>query len=180
MGDTELGKTMVNRILRYDQAFYAQFSSAGKAFSVYIAYWQPGKIDIRGVNAHTPDTCWVQSGWDTRMHQSGFTGPQGNAELLAGEYRCYENNGTIQYVAFWHLLGGQAIPMWRNGFPKPAFMWKIFKGNVRMLSAEQYFIRISSPQPLEEMWNEPIFQDMLHALTSTGLIAQHAPNPAAP
>jgi hypothetical protein len=169
LGPNELSEQIVNKILRFDDAAFLQFRNGSRDFAVYIAYWGPGKADMRTVNAHTPDTCWVNSGWQTREKRSGFTGFGLSASLPSGEYRCYSNQGTVQYVAFWHMLAGRPVKMWRNGFPTLDFMWSVFRGNRETLSGEQYFIRISSSRSLEEIWSDPAFAELLDRLGATGL-----------
>lgn len=173
LSNTELGQAAVEKILRYDAVGYHRFRSGDREFAVYLVYWEPGKVDLRAVNAHTPDTCWVQSGWETRLKRSAYTGQDPADGLQAGEYRCYANSGVTQYVAFWHLLGGEAVPMWRNGFPRPGFMWRLFTRDRAKLGAEQYFIRVSSSVPFEEIWTEPAFQRAMGVLRDAGL-REHA------
>lgn len=174
LGPNELTEQLVSRILRFDDATFLQFRNGTREFAVYIAYWRPGKADIRVVNAHTPDTCWVNSGWKTEEKRSGFSGFGTVASLPTGEYRCYSNQGTVQYVAFWHMLAGRPVKMWRNGFPTLDFMWSVFRGNREALSGEQYFIRISSPRDLSEVWHDPAFIEMLRRLGQTGLTSDVA------
>lgn len=171
LGATELSQKIVERTLRFDDAAFLVFRNGPKDFALYLAYWKPGKVDLREVNAHTPDTCWMNSGWSISRKESEFAGLAQGPRLLPGEWRCYaQPDGAKQYVAFWHVLGGQPVPMWRNGFPKFGFMWSIFQGDRSLLSSEQYFIRISSTRPLEEVWNEPAFREVLRQLEVTGLL----------
>lgn len=176
LGPTEFSQQLVSQILRFDEVAFLQFRNGTREFSVYIAYWGPGKADLRTVNAHTPDTCWVNSGWQTKEKRSGFTGFGPASALPTGEYRCYSNQGTLQHVAFWHMLAGRPVKMWRNGFPTPDFMWSVFRGNREALSGEQYFIRITSPRDLSEMWDDPVFIEMLRRLGKTGLASNAAPS----
>jgi hypothetical protein len=37
---------------------------------------------------------------------------------------------------------------------------------------EQYFIRLSSPEPLEQLWSEPAFEEVIARLVRLGLTAQ--------
>lgn len=172
LAETEFSRDIVAKSLRYDEYAYLHFASATRSFSVYVAYWKPGKVEIREVNTHTPDTCWVNSGWSTRWRQGGFAGAGPTAELQPGQYRCYENGGVVQYVAFWHLIGGESVPMWRNGMPLPSFMWRLLVSERRLLRAEQYFVRIASPSPLAEIWTEDAFQKVLTTLKAAGLAAK--------
>lgn len=174
LGATEFSQQLVSKILQFDDAVFLHYRKGGHDFAVYVAYWGPGKADMRTVNAHTPDTCWVNSGWQTQEKRSGFTGFGTAADLPTGEYRCYSNQGVVQYVAFWHLLAGRPVKMWRNGFPTLDFMWSVFRGNREALSGEQYFIRISCRQTLEEVWSDPAFAGMLQCLANSGLSSRAA------
>lgn len=174
LGPNEFSQQLVGQILRFDDAAFLHFQSGNRDFAVYVAYWEPGKADMRTVNAHTPDTCWVNSGWQTKERRSGFDGFGVGASLAAGEYRCYTNEGTTQYVAFWHLLAGRPVKMWRNGFPTLDFMWTLFQGDRKALGGEQYFIRISSTQALENFWSDPVFTGVLQCLAKAGLVTDVA------
>lgn len=171
LSDSELGRAMVERTLRYDDATFLIFSKGSQSFGVFVAHWRPGKADLREVNAHTPDTCWLNTGWRVREKRGEFTGFDGQV-LQSGQWRCFDqDSGALQYVAFWHLLGGEPVLMWRNGFPQLKFMWRIFWKDLGLLAREQYFIRISSPQPLEAIWRDPAMQGVLEILSPSGLKA---------
>ena len=53
----------VKELLNYDDAVYVVYSKGGETVSVYIAYWQPGKMSYRLIAGHAPDICWINSGW---------------------------------------------------------------------------------------------------------------------
>lgn len=164
LGETELGRALVEKTLQFDEAMFLHFQSPQREFAVYAAFWKPGKVELRAVNAHTPDTCWVNSGWSTVRSRHGYTGENGRTLLVPGEYRCYTNQGALQHVAFWHLVGGRPVPMWRNGFPLFSYMWEIFVGDRGQLASEQVFIRISSPQDFETLWQDPVFRRVIALL----------------
>lgn len=175
LSDSELGRSMVERILRYDDATFLVFSKGTQSFGVFVAHWRPGKADLREVNAHTPDTCWLNTGWRVREKRGEFTG-FGAQPLQSGQWRCFgQESGALQYVAFWHLLGGEPVLMWRNGFPQLKFMWRVFWKDIGMLGREQYFVRISSSQPLETLWQEPALQGVLQIMAPSGLTVSVSP-----
>lgn len=175
LGETEVARDAVARILRFDQAFVLNYRKAGLDFSLYLAYWRPGAANMRTVGAHTPDTCWVLSGWNTIERQSDFTGFQGGMQAVPGEYRCFSQQGEIQHVAFWYLIGRQVVPIWRNGLPTPRHLWKMLTIQPELLDGEQLFVRLSSPRPIEEIWNDPALQQLLAILGPAGLIPHSPP-----
>lgn len=174
LGASEVDRNLVLKTLRYDDATFLVFTKGRVNFALFMAHWQPGKVDLREVNAHTPDTCWMNTGWRIKEKRGEFTGFAAE-KLLPGQWRCYaQESGAVQYVSFWHLVGGEPVLMWRNGFPKLEFMWRVFWKDIGLLGREQYFIRISSTLPLEEIWEDPTFREVLRILGPSGLAARSA------
>jgi hypothetical protein len=116
----------------------------------------------RLVAAHTPDVCWVGSGWEKRVAQrlelfpmpapAQSTNPSSNADILMippGEARAFTLNGTTEHVWFWHLVG-QESKSYGTGAQPPwhAAITDLFRKGFNQRE-EQFFIRISSPKPLE-------------------------------
>ncbi|ACB76727.1 hypothetical protein Oter_3450 [Opitutus terrae PB90-1] len=170
LSETELGSEMVSRTLRYDDFTYLHFRNGPAEFTIYVAYWSAGKVDLRTVNAHTPDTCWGTNGWTATEARDNFRGFTPGTRTAAGQLRSFVNGGTMQHVAFWHLLDGRAVEMWRYGFPKLTFMWRLFGKEHRSLGGEQFFVRIASSRPLSEIWSEPALQGVFERLQPSGLV----------
>lgn len=168
LGATEGERQAVEKTLQFDDAIFLRLRHGMEDVGVYVAYWGPGKGDLRSVGMHTPDTCWVRAGWEPIMRESDFRGEAGG-QLPPGQYRSFAMNGTIQYVVFWHMLHGESVPLWRNGFPSLPFLLRKVGSDLRHLSGEQYFIRISSPRPLTDQWDSPGLQKVLSILAETGL-----------
>lgn len=170
MSETELGREVVSRTLRYDDCTYLRFRSQSTEFSVFVAYWASGKVDLRTVNSHTPDTCWRNNGWTATEAHDDFRGFSPGPRTVAGQLRTFVNGEIKQHVAFWHLLDGRAVEMWRYGFPKLTFMWRLFGKEHEALAGEQLFVRIASARPLSEIWNEPAMAGLFERLQPSGFL----------
>jgi hypothetical protein len=76
MEDVPLAQTeeLVNTVegrLRFDDVISRLYTSGSNQVGVYIAYWEPGKVPVRMVGVHTPDTCW--SAWLGAMILTSLT-----------------------------------------------------------------------------------------------------------
>lgn len=71
IADTPEVQAKVNELLNYDDAVYAVYTKGTERVSIYIAYWTPGKMSQRLIAGHTPDVCWVGSGWKILQAESG-------------------------------------------------------------------------------------------------------------
>lgn len=169
LGPTELVDEKAREVLQFDEMAYLHFRRGDREFTLYLAYWKPGKADLRTVNSHTPDSCWVNSGWVEQERRSGFTGAGDARPLPPGEYRCFTHNNVRQYVVFWHLLAGRPVPLAERGMPQLGYLLDLLRGEAKGLGGEQYFVRIASPRPLEEIWSDPKFQDVLRVLAPIGI-----------
>ncbi len=164
IADTPEMQKAIGEILNYDDGVFADYTRGSNRLSVYIAYWTPGKMQHRQVASHTPDVCWVNAGWTCK--ESGGT----SYELLAPSYRfppaearTFVTNGTTEYVWFWHLVGGKSKSYSTEGLPPwyASFADVLETGfNQR---EEQFFIRLSSPQPLDN----PILATALEPVLQT-------------
>ena len=63
LGATEHDSSRVKDILEYSDYVYRIYRKSGVEIGVYVAYWKPGEISVVSAGTHTPDNCWVQSGW---------------------------------------------------------------------------------------------------------------------
>jgi hypothetical protein len=175
LGSTEAYTNLVKDTLSYDDVLQLRYGHGDRGFLLYVAYWRAGKVDLRTVGGHTPDSCWVYSGWEIAERQSGKPVYASPGLLAPGEYRCYTYQGVKQYVAFWHLLGGRPVAMWEKGMPTPGYLWQLLNGSRLGMGGEQYFIRISSARPLKEFWDDPVLQQILAFLGPSGLLTQSDP-----
>jgi len=166
VADTPEIRAKVDELLDFDDAVFANYTFGPDRFSVYIAYWQPGKARYRDVAGHTPDTCWVSAGWETR-YARGIDEIEISDELVLkhGEYRVMTRHGSKEHVLFWHIVGGKS-EFFANGWPPPWYdaLRDLFRMGTRM-RAEQYFVRISSNRALDAWSNMPVYKELVANLT---------------
>jgi hypothetical protein len=180
----------VGEILNYDDGVFADYTRGPARLTVYIAYWTPGKMQHRQVASHTPDVCWVGAGWQCTARgqvryalttdggeQRSYVGRQMSAVrpqpsalspqpsvLPPAETRTFTVKNTTEYVWFWHLVGGVpksygtgSLPPWYASFAD------ILEKGLQQRE-EQFFIRLSSPQPLDDPAVQPALDAVLRAL----------------
>lgn len=170
LGPNEFASDRAERILRFDEFLYREFTRDDVEFSVYIAHWGKGRMPIREVNTHNPDRCWTENGWAcTDMIFNKDVELLGK-EFQPAEWRIFEDvEGREVFVMFWHLVEGEVYDFGErfNAIPHPSrWVQDVFHQAFRG-SPEQYFIRITANVPLEEIWyEEPVVKVMegLHRL----------------
>jgi hypothetical protein len=163
IADTPEMQKAVGEILNFDDGVFVDYTRGADRLSVYIAYWTPGKMSHRLVAGHTPDVCWVGAGWVCTERSTAS--PQVSGLLLhPAETRTFTAQGTTEYVWFWHLVGGQpksygtgAKPPWH------ASLQDMLKKGLNQRE-EQFFIRLSSAQPLDSPALAPVFETVLRTL----------------
>ena len=169
LAETEEARNTVERRLNFDDYVSRIYRSGELEVGVYIAYWEPGTTAVRMVGVHTPDTCWVQNGWTCTDRESGVLKDVGNGYLKPGEFGIYQIRDHVQHVLFWHLVGKQVYGYEQqdihNVFAPLQDMMQ-FGLNQRQ---EQYFIRVSSNRPFEEIWNDPGFARLMEDIAALGL-----------
>ena len=185
LGPSEFITGEVEKVLNYDEVLNHEYRRGGQSFGVYVAYWGAGKMPTRLVASHTPDRCWTENGWrclDMKFKQQEmFEG----RPLQPAEWRLFEPplGGRPTYVLFWHLVEGRTYDYGErfNNVPSPMRWWKDAVQQALLGSREQYFIRLTSSAPLEEIWSDPGFAEVLRGLGQLGLnlpgpTTGHAPN----
>ncbi len=169
LAETEEARNTVERRLNFDDYVSRVYRSGETEVGVYIAYWEPGKTAVRMVGAHTPDTCWVQNGWTCTARESDVRKEVRNVDLKPGEFGVYEIRDHVQHVLFWHLVGNRVYGYEQhdshNRFATLQDMMQ-FGLNQRQ---EQYFIRVSSNRPFEEIWDDPGFAQLMEDIAALGL-----------
>lgn len=85
LGNNENEVNNAKKILNFTEAIYYKKNN----INLYMAYWEPGKMPYNTVGLHSPDVCWVETGW-TKKEKGVF--------YKDGEYR---------YVKFCHLIGDE-------------------------------------------------------------------------
>lgn len=178
-------KEAVAEILNFDDGVFVDYTQGTTRLSVYIAYWRPGRMSHRLVAAHTPDVCWVNGGWKKEL--AGPTPPltiaeDGSVKLFlntanhgappreipAGEARIFSAHGNPEHVWFWHLVGQESKSYSSGGAPPwYASIMDLFTKGLNQRD-EQFFIRLSSNVPLQELQKEPVLPVVLGHLPWPG------------
>lgn len=163
------------KLLQYDDAVLRLFEKKNLRILVYVAYWQPGKKPYTMVGTHNPDSCWVNSGWQRQKRIYSWQPSLKGQSLKPCEYGVYHKDGENTEVIFWHLVGDETNNYrqkvgWRNGLQGrierlPLFL-KDLKNYGLDQQREQFFIRISSNVPFEQIWDDPSFLELIESLSS--------------
>lgn len=185
LAETNAAETEVREVLGFDDYVYRRFRDrANRAFDVYVAYWAAGKMPPSMVAAHTPDVCWVGDGWSiARAHSDEALG---DLTLVGtpGEWRRMRApDGEIREVWFSHIGGRRYFELAESGLTRPSQFGKRLKELWAELwsgSREQWFIRISSEQPLETLARDPFFRDVIVRINQQILTAQDRQSVCAP
>jgi hypothetical protein len=175
LGQNELVKAGVEDVLRFDDYVFRRYSQGALWFSVYVAYWQPGKMPTRLVAEHTPDRCWVENGWICDFKEHRRTLAVNERQLWPAEYRAFRATGLggePHHVLFWLLVDGKPYNFSQHGnLVRHAVRW--WSGAVtefaRQRPPEQYFIRITANSPIDTIWAEPGFKDVMESVAKLGL-----------
>ena len=95
--------------------------------------------------------------WDVRS--------QRGASLGVGQLRVFENQGQKQHVVFWHCVGGRPSGLVER-FVKGEAIFSLdqFFRNPRAPVYEQWFVRLSSNEPLELLAGEPLWEGLIDQL----------------
>lgn len=175
LGANEFMNGQVEKILNYDECLNREYNQGGLNFGIYLAYWGPGKMPTRLVASHTPDRCWTENGWRCLEMKFKQTRQLGDATLQPAEWRSFapSTGGRPTYVLYWHLVEGQVYDYGErfNAVPDPVRWWKDAVQQVYLGSREQYFIRITSTVPFENLWQDPGFREVLNGLSRLGILA---------
>jgi hypothetical protein len=175
LGANEFLATAAEKVLNYDEIVYREYRREGEDFGVYVAYWGAGKMPTRLVASHTPDRCWTENGWRCLQMKFKVAGVFEGAALQPAEWRVFAppQGGPPTYVLYWHLVEGRTYDYGErfNDIPDPLMWWKDAVQQALLGSREQYFIRITSSAPVENLWNDPGFAEVLRGLGRLGLTA---------
>ena len=181
MGDTELVRKEVKKILHYDDAFFRIYRRGNTEVGVYVAYWEPGMIDPSDAAIHSPDLCWVNAGWREERHDyAGRLDDGAGRPLKIAQFRDFSTAGGVhQEVVFWHLVGGKLSgyvlgpsSRWRE---RQSVLWKSQPNTwFGFRQREQFFIRISTNRTIAELTASPLWPEIIRHLGPTGLLDEEA------
>lgn len=163
---------VLNRIgeqLAFDEGIYRVYRNGRVSVAVWAAYWRPEGAHIMQVHTHEPDSCWVGGGWaiDQREDRYTFDWP-GDRSLTPAKYRLMAKPEGKVHVAFWHLVGGVNLKIDRTEGSLTKYP-KIIRQTGIQNKGEQYFLRISSTHPFDELMSDPDFRKILASVADNGL-----------
>lgn len=168
LGPTEFVAGEVEKVLKYDEVINREYHRSGSQIGLYIAYWGPGKMPTRMVASHTPDRCWTENGWRCVDMKFKFDPSASGVSLLPAEWRIFEppRGERRTYVLYWHLVEGKPYDYGErfNAVPDPISWWRDAIQQAVSGSREQYFIRLTSDEPWEQIWHDPGVKALLHAI----------------
>jgi len=167
LGATESVTERSHNLLKLDDFVHREYRREGQTFSVYVAYWKPGKMPVRLVNQHTPDRCWTEVGWTCADREWNVAFSVGDQELQPAQWGIYELGDFRQHTYFWHIVGGRVH--WYGGErmntrSSISSIWEDFMKYGLNVHREQFFIRIVSPDPLDTLWEEKVFLEVMDDL----------------
>jgi hypothetical protein len=172
IGDTELLRALSEKTLRYDTYIFRRYRRANIEFTVYAAYWSPGKHPPQMIAQHTPDMCWTLNGMICEEMRFNLRTTFEEGELWPAQWRKFKSpSGQIIYTMFWHLVGERPFDYGNQFYslPDPITFWvealKFAVGKRK----PQFFIRLTSNVPPEQIWNEEAVQGALKGLAHLGL-----------
>lgn len=166
VADTPEMKAAVTEMLHYNDAVYAVYTKGTAHVAVYLAHWRPGQQPPRLIEQHTPDVCWVSSGWkcSARDEIPSLRMSDGKS-VVATRYRTFVMGGTTEYVAYWHTLDGKVLAGDERPSPRRTIAG-LLRGGLSQ-HGEQFFLRISSNRPLRTIWPTRLVQAIVEALPLT-------------
>jgi hypothetical protein len=177
LGATEALRERSEQLLNLDDFVQREYSRGGKSFTVYIAYWTPGKMPVRLVNQHTPDRCWTEVGFVCTDREWNLQDLPTEAHLQPAQYGIFEKEDLTLYTYFWHMVNGEAHWYGENRVntrSSLASVWIDLKKFGFNVHREQFFVRLSSAHPFDELWEEPGFQVILQDLSKLCLAPEFA------
>ncbi|MBA4135876.1 MAG: hypothetical protein C0518_01010 [Opitutus sp.] len=171
LGQNEAVSGAVEKTLRFDDAYFREFRSGRGTVALYVAYWGPGKMPVQLVSSHTPDRCWVENGWSREKVRHAVAAA---SAVRPGEWRLFKApSGQKLNVLFWHVVGDDLYDYGQRASEMPS-AWRWWRDAALQAvrpPAEQYFIRVSSDRPFEELAGDAGWQQLLRALEEVGLRA---------
>jgi hypothetical protein len=183
LADSPEGEERVVSILHYDDAAFRMYQFGENHVGVYVAYWQAGKFSPAKVGLHTPDTCWIDNGWEMNDREHAVTRTIEGETLKPLEFGIYTRGEARENVVFWHLVGGEPnhydIHGWENGLAGrlqrlPALFADFAKYGLDQRQ-EQLIVRISSNLPLDELWKNAEFAGLMKSLSDNFHLATALP-----
>ncbi len=136
--------------------------------NAYVAHWSAGSAPVSLVASHTPDACWPGSGWLPEENPDRQVALKtGDRSLPLAEQRVFRFGEQPQHVWYWHIYDGRVIS-YRDPYSIPALVEIALRYGFRR-EGSQYFVRLSSNRPWEEIRGEPLIRELAANLARVGL-----------
>lgn len=97
----------LNQILNYDSAIFRIYKQGDTDIAIYVSYWLPGKVPENAIDAHTPDICWVHSGWEMKKMAALPDQHVRGIEVPIANVREFSAAGQSLHVVYWHISTGK-------------------------------------------------------------------------
>lgn len=173
--DSEAVLDAIEDMLDYDESLYRVYQNGDTIVTLWAAYWSPGKTDMKSVVSHQPEICWVAGGWEVKESRENVELEIPGLELKSGRYRLMsKNERSDTHIVFWHLIGGNSIKLSAKSVNLGRNLQIVQQLGIRGLRdrSEQYFFRITSNRPFEDLDSDPDFRRILESLAQYGLDAE--------
>jgi hypothetical protein len=176
LGATEAVSQSALKTLNLDDYVYRRFQRGATWYTIYAAYWAPGRMPTRLVASHTPDRCWTENGMRCVEMRFKEVYELNGKRLWGAEERAFTGatGGEKTFVAYWHLVEGKLYDYGDrfNAIPHPWLWWKDTVAQAVYGSREQLFVRIASNTPIPELWRSADFREVVSVVAGMGLYAK--------
>lgn len=164
-------------ILRFDDVLYRSYRHGSIEVQVYVAYWKPGTVPYGQAGVHTPDTCWVATGWKQEERQYSQALKSGGRVTKPSETGRFSLREVKLDVVFWHLVGGRVHTYlqygWLDGMAgvreRLPHLFQDLRRYGLNLAQGQLFVRVSSNVSLEKLLRDPAFERLFKTLAPLGI-----------
>ena len=190
-----LSTEKVRTIVGANEALYLRCTDkiSGISHELYIVYWRAGNAYCYEAERHSPDQCWIGSGWMCLESKSPKYFRVGSDTLGPFNWRRYvAPNSPPQEVLFWCLNGKILVSVGLQNSNAgdrtsliDAIKHSVFlnfwagHGGVQDPTARRiaspskgdvYFIRINSKHKFEEVAKSPAYQHQAKMLSEYGML----------
>lgn len=172
IGETEQVRTAAANTLRYDDFVFRSYRRGEVEFTIYVAYWGPGKQPPQMITQHTPDRCWTLNGMTCEEMRFNVPTLIEDKALWPAQWRKFRDpRGNITYTMFWHMVGDRPYDFGERFYdmPNPVTFWREALGFAAGSQPAQVFFRLTANVPPEKIWNDPGFQQAMKGFMPLGL-----------
>ena len=172
LGETESLQSAAAKTLRYDDYVFRRYTRGTVEFTIYVAYWSPGKHPPQLIAQHTPDMCWTMNGMSCEEMRFNVRKRVGDAALWPGQWRKFvPPAGQAVYAMFWHLVGDRPFDYGEQFYsvPHPVTFWLEALKFAISTKRSQLFFRLTTNVPPEQIWDEAGVQQALRGFVTLGL-----------